>query len=60
MQYATDIELNVHTYALGVADIAAHEGLPPQCVAFVQFISQTNSSDRQDLYKSVSQCQSTL
>ena len=28
MQYATDIELHVHTYAVGVADIAAHEGSP--------------------------------
>ena len=25
---ATDIELHVHTYAVGVADIAAHEGSP--------------------------------
>ena len=28
MQYATDIELHVHSYAVGVADIAASEGLP--------------------------------
>ena len=28
MQDATDIELHVHTYAVGVADIAAHEGSP--------------------------------
>ena len=25
---ATDIKLHVHTYAVGVADIAAHEGSP--------------------------------
>ena len=28
MQYATDIELHVHTYAIDVADIAAREGSP--------------------------------
>ena len=28
MHYATDIELHVHTYAVGVADIAAREGSP--------------------------------
>ena len=28
MQYATEIELHVHTYAVGVADIAAREGSP--------------------------------
>ena len=28
MQDATDIELHVHTYAVGVADIAAREGSP--------------------------------
>ena len=28
MQYATDIELHVHSYAVGVADIAASEGSP--------------------------------
>ena len=27
-EYATDIELHVHTYAVGVADTAAREGLP--------------------------------
>ena len=26
--YATDIELHVHSYAVGVADKAAREGLP--------------------------------
>ena len=28
MQYATDIELHVHTYAVSVADITACEGSP--------------------------------
>ena len=28
MQYATEIELHVHTYAVGVAYIAAREGSP--------------------------------
>ena len=28
MQYATDIKLHAHTYAVGVADIAAREGSP--------------------------------
>ena len=28
MHYATDIELHIHTYAVGVADIAACEGSP--------------------------------
>ena len=28
MQYATDIKLHVHTYAVGVADTAAREGSP--------------------------------
>ena len=28
MQYATDIELHVHTYAVDVADIAARKGSP--------------------------------
>ena len=28
MQYATDIELHVHTSVVGVADIATHEGSP--------------------------------
>ena len=35
MQYATDIKLHVHTYAVGAADIVAREGSPPQYVAFV-------------------------
>ena len=36
IQYATDIELHVHSYAVGIADIAVREGSPtPQCVAFV-------------------------
>ena len=28
MQYATDIDLHVHSYAVDVSDIAACEGLP--------------------------------
>ena len=28
MQYATDIKLHVHTYAVGAADIVAREGSP--------------------------------
>ena len=28
MQYATDIKLHVHSYAVDVADIAAREGSP--------------------------------
>ena len=36
---ATDIELQVHTYAVGVADIAAHEGLPHNVVHLSSYAS---------------------
>ena len=44
MQYATDIELHVHTYAVGVADIAAREDSPhnvlhsSSCIQIMQFL----------------------
>ena len=41
MQYATDIELHVHSYAVGVADIAARERSPHN----VLYLSSLISSD---------------
>ena len=46
MQCATDIELQVHSYAVGVADIAACEGSPTMCyIHLVITVSSVNAGN---------------
>ena len=48
---ATDIELHVHTYAVGVADIAAHEGSPHNVLHSSSIFTQTvNKRNAQAVY----------
>ena len=49
MQYATDIELHVHSYAVGVADIAAREGSPHNVLHSSSINRHVQIADKQHL-----------